>query len=129
MERFEQITQQLNMPFYQLLADVKFIDQYLVSKCKSENDAILLCWNKRRTKFTLTRASEILGIPKSHLSNILNGKKYFPNGMQQDFQLMCGNWAIRQHEDFVLGTTTAIETVQQKIERLEIENAMLRRTA
>ena len=106
------------------------VNEYLVSKCKTENDAIALCWNQRRTKFTVTRASEILGISKSHLSNILNGKKYFPNGMQTDFQLMCGNWAIRQFEDQSIGAKTSFETPeQQEIRILRAENEALRRAA
>jgi hypothetical protein len=116
------ITQQLEMPFFQLLAKTKMLNAYLVSKCQSESDALLLCWNQRRTKHTLTRASEILGIPKSHLSNILNGKKYPPYDMRVAFQILCGNWAIRQFEDYVIGAETKFETPeQQEIKRLRAQ--------
>ncbi len=113
---------QLEMGFFQLVAKTEMLNDSLVSRCKSENDAILLCWNKRRVKYGVREAARILGVPASHFSNILNGKKYLPNGFQVTFQVLCGNWAIRQYEDLTIGATTHFETPeQQQIKLLKAE--------
>ncbi|MFJ1256006.1 hypothetical protein, partial [Cupriavidus sp. CuC1] len=59
-------------------------------------------------------AAAILGMPKSHLSNILSGKKYLPFDFRIKFQALCGNWAIRQYEDAVCGFRSVAETQEQR---------------
>lgn len=119
---------QLEMSFFQLVAQTEMLNESLVNRCKSENDAILLCWNKRKVKYGVREAARILEMPTSHLSNILNGKKYLPNGFQVKFQVLCGNWAIRQFEDLTIGAVTKFETPEQQEIRL-LKAELARRAA
>lgn len=109
----------------------EWLSDLLISRCRSEKDAVILCWAKRRRKgLTLRLAAEELGVPPSHLSNILSGKKYFPHGFRVKFQEICGNWAIRQYEDLICGFRTQKETPEQRrIRQLEAELTEARRTA
>ena len=104
---------QLEMPFLQLIADTKNLNLQWISLCNSESDAVSLCWNKRLVKYSVREAARKLEISVSHLSNIINGKKYLPNDFRVKFQLLCGNWAIRQYEDLSLYATTTYQTPDQ----------------
>jgi hypothetical protein len=118
---------QREMPFFEVVGEPEMIPEYLVGKFRCETDAILTCWARRRVKFSMSDASATLGMPKSHLSNILSGKKYLPNDFRIKFQALCGNWAIRQYEDAVCGFTTVRETPEQRrIRELESELAAAR---
>lgn len=109
----------------------EWVSPIYVDRCRSEKDAIALCWAKRTRKgLTVRRAAEELGLPASHLSNILSGKKYLPHDFRVRFQNLCGNWAIRQYEDSSCGFVTQKETPEQRrIRQLEAENTELRRRA
>jgi hypothetical protein len=97
----------------------EWLDEQWIVRCRSEKDAIALCWAKRRRKsLTVRQAAEELGIPASHLSNIIAGKKYLPHDFRARFQQMCGNWAIRQYEDLSCGFLTTQETPEQRENRL-----------
>lgn len=74
-------------------------DPSLVARCRNAHDAILLTWNLSKVKRTKAGAAEILQMPKSHLSNILSGKKYLPDELRVPFMFLCGNAALRQWED------------------------------
>ena len=100
-----------------LLGEIRepsFLEDFYVERWRSEHDAILTCWSKRRTKYSVREAARKLAVPASHLSNIINGKKYFPNDLRIAFQLLCGNWAIRQYEDRVCCFSTVRETAEQR---------------
>ena len=109
----------------------EWLSDVLVARCRSEKDSVVLCWAKRSRKgLTVRQAAEELGVPPSHLSNILSGKKYLPHGFRVKFQQLCSNWAIRQYEDMVCGFVTQKETPEQRrIRQLEAELTEVRRTA
>lgn len=111
---------QLEMPFLQLIGDTKNLNLQWINLCHSEADAVSLCWNKRRVKYGVRDAALKLDISYSHLSNIINGKKYFPNDLRTRFQILCGNWAIRQYEDLQIGATTQFMSPEK------IENELLK---
>jgi len=108
---------------------MEWLDDYWVGRCRSEKDAIALCWAKRRRKgLTVRQAAEEMGLPVSHLSNILSGKKYLPHDFRIAFQELCGNWAIRQYEDMRCGfVTEKLSPEQMEIRRLKAENEQLRK--
>ena len=91
----------------------------LLNHCKTEHDAILLTWNLRTVKRTMSDAAALLEMPKSHLSNILAGKKYLPNGLRIPFMWLCGNLAIRQWED------AQMSALHLDLELLEAEQRLL----
>jgi hypothetical protein len=111
---------QQEMPLFQAMKEPEWLPEYLIGRLRNEHDSVLLCWNRRRVKYSMSDAAALLGLPKSHLSNILAGKKYLPFDMRIKFQTFCGNFAIRQYEDKTMGFKTITETP------LERENRELR---
>lgn len=111
---------QLEMPFLQLIGQTKNINLQWINLCNSEADAVALCWNKRAVKYGVRDAALKLDISYSHLSNIINGKKYFPNDLRNKFQILCGNWALRQYDDLQIGAITQFITPDQ------VENQLLK---
>ncbi|MGY6240562.1 MULTISPECIES: hypothetical protein [Burkholderia] len=105
---------QTEIPVFQAVKEPDWVAEYLIGRLRNEHDAVLLCWNKRRVKYSMSDAAALLGLPKSHLSNILAGKKYLPYDMRVRFQQFCGNYAIRQYEDRVFGFKTIAETPQER---------------
>lgn len=129
MEHVEH-SQQQQIVAIGIVQEPEWLSDYWVSRCRSERDAIALCWAKRVRRLTVRQAAEELGIPASHLSNILSGKKYLPHDFRIKFQRLCSNWAIRQYEDSTCGFVTHRESPEQRrIRILEAENAELRRRA
>lgn len=112
-----------------LMAELKGpteLPQYMIERLRSETDAVQLCWHMRRVKFGVREAARILGIPASHLSNIIAGKKYLPH-ISVEFMQLCGNLAIRQYQDKVMGLRTVIESPEQRrIRELESQLAAIR---
>jgi len=105
---------QREMPFFEVVGEPEMVADLLIARLRNEADAVVLCWAKRRVRYTISDAAAILGMPKSHLSNILSGKKYLPFDFRIKFQALCGNWSIRQYEDAVCGFRTVAETTEQR---------------
>jgi plasmid maintenance system antidote protein VapI len=106
---------QIPMRILQEIGEPDFLPESVVSRLKDEADAVAWCWALRRVKgMGVTEAARHMGMPKSHLSNILNGKKYPPFGMRVEFQRLCGNWLVRQFEDRQCGFQTVRETPEQR---------------
>lgn len=72
------------------------VDWDLVMACESKEDAILLCWQKRRVRMSVEEGAERLEISKGQLSKILNGQSGLRGGQEKALQWLCGNYAIRQ---------------------------------
>ncbi|SPA44633.1 helix-turn-helix domain-containing protein [Cupriavidus taiwanensis] len=118
---------QREMPFFEVVGEPQMVSEMWIARLRNEADAVVLCWNRRRIKYTLSDAAAILGMPKSHLSNILSGKKYLPFDFRIKFQALCGNWAIRQYEDAVCGFRSERETPQEReLRELRAENEVLK---
>lgn len=101
------------------MPEPEWLSDVWISRCRSEKDAVLLCWAKRARKgLTCRQAAEELGLQASHMSNILSGSKYLPHDFRIRFQRMCGNWAIRQYEDMACGFLTQKETPEQRENRI-----------
>jgi hypothetical protein len=112
--------EQMPLRILQEVGPPDFLPASLVSRIRTEEEAVAWCWAKRRVKFSVTEAARYLGMPKSHLSNILNGKKYLPWGKRVELQRLCGNWLIRQWEDRHCGFVTKQESPdQRRIRELE----------
>lgn len=105
---------QREMPFFEVVGEPQMVSEQLIARLRNEADATVLCWAKRRVRYSLSDAAAILGMPKSHLSNILSGKKYLPFDFRIKFQALCGNWAIRQYEDSICGFRSVVETPEQR---------------
>lgn len=107
--------EQIPLRILQEVGEPKFMPEHIVARIESEADAVAWCWAQRRIKgLGVTEAARYLGMPKSHLSNILSGKKYLPWGKRVEIQRLCGNWLIRQWEDRHVGFVTQRETAEQR---------------
>ena len=106
--------EQLPLRILQEVGPPDFLPESIVSRIRTEEEAVAWCWARRRVKFGVTEAARYLGMPKSHLSNILNGKKYLPWGKRVELQRLCGNWLIRQWEDRHCGFVTKQESPEQR---------------
>lgn len=98
----------------------------LLAHCRTAYDAILLTWNLRTVKRSLSDAAAILDMPKSHLSNILSGKKYIPDELRIPFMFLCGNTAMRQWEDkqfASLNLDLELLEAERKVEELKARKA------
>jgi hypothetical protein len=120
---------QREIPALQVLHEPEWLPDLLIARLRSERDAVMLCWAKRRRRaLTLRGAAEELEMQPSHLSNILSGKKYLPHDFRIRFQQLCGNWAIRQYEDHICGFLTKRETPEQRrIRELEAQVEVYRK--
>lgn len=101
-----------------LLAEVGepvWVSEAVLARIHSEAEAFAWCWALRRIRaMTQTEAARHLGVPKSHLSGMLSGRKYPRWDMRVAFQRLCGNWALRQYEDRVCGFVTERESPEQR---------------
>jgi plasmid maintenance system antidote protein VapI len=122
--------EQIPIRILQEIGEPEFLPASIVSRIRTEEEAVAWCWARRRVKFGVTEAARYLGMPKSHLSNILNGKKYLPWGKRVELQRLCGNWLIRQWEDRHCGFVTKAESPEQRrIRELEAKVNELERMA
>lgn len=123
--------EQIPLRILQEVGEPRFLPESLVARIKSEEEAVAWCWAHRRMKgMGVTEAARYLGMPKSHLSNILAGKKYLPFGVRIELQRLCGNWLIRQWEDRHCGFLTQRETPEQRrIRELEAKVQDMERIA
>lgn len=123
--------EQIPLRVLQEIGEPVFLPESIVSRVESEADAVAWCWAMRRIKgMGVTEAARYLGMPKSHLSNILSGKKYLPFGVRVELQRLCGNWLIRQWEDRHCGFVTKQDTPdQRRIRELEAKLADRERMA
>jgi plasmid maintenance system antidote protein VapI len=123
--------QQIPIRILQEIGEPEFLPESVVARVLNEEDAVAWCWALRRIKgMGVTEAARYLGMPKSHLSNIINGKKYLPFGKRVELQRLCGNWLIRQWEDRHCGFLTVRETPEQRrIRELEAQLADRERMA
>jgi plasmid maintenance system antidote protein VapI len=123
--------EQIPLRVLQEIGEPSFLPESIVARIESEADAVAWCWAMRRIKgMGVTEAARYLGMPKSHLSNIINGKKYLPFGARVELQRLCGNWLIRQWEDRHCGFVTKQDTPdQRRIRELEAKLADRERMA
>ena len=97
-----------------------------VRSCKSTLEALQKSWDMRRIKLSMSDAAARLGMPKSHLSNILSGKKYLPNECRVAFMWLIGNLLIRQYEDYQLeqaGMDRELAEAEKRVNELRARKA------
>jgi transcriptional regulator with XRE-family HTH domain len=122
---------QIPLRILQEIGEPDFLPASVVARVQDEADAVAWCWALRRVKgMSVTEAARHMGMPKSHLSNILSGKKYLPFGKRVELQRLCGNWLVRQWEDRTCGFQTVRETPEQRrIRELEARLEVAERRA
>jgi hypothetical protein len=121
--------EQIPLRILQEVGEPAFLSDAVIARIRDEADAVSYCWAHRRVKgMGVTEAARYLGMPKSHLSNVLSGKKYLPWNRRLELQRLCGNWAIRQWEDRAAGFVTKRESPEERrIRELEARVATYER--
>lgn len=116
----------LNFPWIQEIKPPVNVDSGVLDACNSQTDALKVTWSLRRTKFSQAFAAGELGIPTSHLSNILQGKKYLPIDLRVPFMWLCGNLAMRQYEDLEMqsiGLNAELAEAEKRVAELKARKA------
>lgn len=94
---------QLKMTILQQMTAPEPLSAKQISKCKDGREAILLCIQSRRVKFSYAELSSLLNIDKGHWTRILQRKAHFPSEKRPDLMRLCGNLAPLQFEAKELG--------------------------
>lgn len=111
--------------------DVSDVNWGLVALCETKADAYRLCMNFSRTKRSDASWAELLGISKSHLSQILNPRadspKYMPWWAEIELIRLSGNRAVQQFLDLASqGRLQSQKSESQREQELLRELAELR---
>ncbi|MFC4727126.1 helix-turn-helix domain-containing protein [Coralloluteibacterium thermophilus] len=99
---------------------------HLVGLCRSSAEALRLAiqYGKKTQAFV----ADALGMERAQLSRILSGIAHFPADKALEFAYLVGNWGWHQWVAHSCGMDLVprVETVEERILRLEAENARLR---
>lgn len=122
-------TRQRQMPLLGALRPIQRAPAHLVGLCKTSAEALRLSLQlgKRSQRYV----AEYIGMDPAQLSRILAGVAHFPADLAPGLAEATGNTAWTQ---WVAGTvgcelTARAETLEQRLVRLEVENAELRACA
>lgn len=129
MTRNSANTRQRQMPMLGALRPIQRAPAHLVALCKDSAQAVRLAL--QLGKRSQRHVADMIGLDASQLSRILAGVAHFPADLAGPFAEACGNTAWAQ---WVAGTvgcelTARAETLEQRLVRLEVENAELRACA
>jgi plasmid maintenance system antidote protein VapI len=105
------------------------LPQWEIESLQTFGDAVAHAM--QRGKKTLDRTADAIGMKKSQLCEITKNKKHFPMGKARDFSAYVGNLAVQQWVAWDAGFQLARrpESADEKLVRLERENAALRQQA
>lgn len=122
-------TRQRQMPMIGTLRPAGRAPAHLVALCRSSAEALRL--SLQLGKRSQRHVADLIGMDPAQLSRVLAGVAHFPADMAGALAEATGNTAWAQ---WVAGTvgcelTARAETLEQRIVRLEVENAELRATA
>lgn len=120
----------------------ELLPMHLVASCNSTAEALLLAVRMAKVKRTDSALAGRLGYSRSHWSEILKGKavdsegnpkkpKFFDMDKADDFARLVGNYGLQQWIALRIGKQLVRrqETQEERMARLEAENAELRAKA
>ena len=105
------------------------IPAHLVALCGSSGDAVLLAI--RYGKKSQRQVAGMVGIEPSQLARVICGNAHMPADKARALAYAVGNWGWQQWVAFDCGMDMVprVESLEEKLARLESENADLRSTA
>lgn len=105
------------------------IPAHLVSLCRSSGEAVLLAI--RYGKKSQRQVASAVGIEPSQLARVICGNAHMPADKARSFAYVVGNWGWQQWVAFDCGMDMVprTESLEEKLARLESENADLRSAA
>jgi len=89
---------QMEIPILQELKQAEVAPWDLVERCRDEHDALMLCIQLSRTRYTAKQFAEHLDIDPGHWSRIRSGDAHFPTNKRLQLMQLCGNLAPMQFE-------------------------------
>lgn len=97
------------------------LPESLIARCTDAQDALVMCWNNRVIRYSLSHAAELLGMDKGYMSRCINGKGNFPPDLIPELQELCGNLAFTQYMNFRfnLDAVAHQQTPAERIAELE----------
>lgn len=100
-----------------------------IALCKTSGQAIALAILKSGK--TASRVADEIGMERAQLSRIVGGSHHFPGDRALDFAHVTHSWAWQQWIAFQCGMDMVprTESMEEKLARLESENANLRMAA
>lgn len=120
---------QRELPIFSQTRAPQRIPANLVSLCRSSGEALRLAiqYGKRTQGYV----ADSIGMERAQLSRILSGIAHFPGDKAREFAYVVGNWGWQQWVAHECGMDLVPrqETVEERIHRLEAENAELRAAA
>jgi transcriptional regulator with XRE-family HTH domain len=120
---------QRELPILSLTRKPERIPSHLVALCGSAQEALRLA--QQYGKKSQQQVANALGIEKSQWSRILSGLANFPANKARAFAYCVGNWGWQQWVAFDAGMDLVprSESTEERMARLEAENAELRASA
>lgn len=105
-------------------ASVKFLSREQIAACASFRDAVVLGWKNRAVRgMTQRTLAELLDVPPSHMSNMLNheavdrhgkARQDLPARLVADFERVVGNRAVSQWLSRMAMLTLMEEVIQRQ---------------
>ncbi len=122
-------TTQKKLPMLAPMRHPVRVPSHIVSLCQTSADALLLAI--RFGGKTSAYVAAALDMPRSQLSRIIGGSHHFPADRAVDLAYVVGNWGWTQWVAHDAGFDIALraESAEEKVLRLEAENAELRAVA
>jgi len=105
------------------------VPAHLVSLCRTSGEAVLLAI--RYGKKSQRQVAESIGIEPAQLSRVVLGNAHMPADKGLALAYACGNWGWQQWIAHACGfdLVTRVESPEERVARLEAENAELRARA
>ena len=117
------------LPFIAPIKRPERVPAHLVSLCRTSGEAVLLAI--RYGKKTQRQVAAAIGIEPAQLSRVVVGNAHMPADKALELAYAVGNWGWQQWVAHTCGfdLVTRVESPEERVARLEAENAELRARA
>lgn len=120
------MTTQRALPLIGEVPSIQRVPAHLVGLCRTSGDAVLLAI--RVAKKSQRQVAADIGMEPAQLSRIISGNAHMPADLALSFASAVKNWGWQQWVAHSCGMDMVprVESQEEKLMRLEVENAELR---
>lgn len=111
----------LNLSFGMVNGSITQVDESQLKAASTFKDALKLCIQLSRVKRTQQDLALQAGVNACQFSKVLRGDFHLPGDAIPRIERLCGNSAMTQWLALQHGATLHVETLEEKIIRLEAE--------